>query len=100
MEPADAGRVEDAMSAERSEKPADDPLAQLERAFIAEYLHDRGLTLAALQELPEEQANALLREASLSASGRLSEVESRAHFVDDLHHTPQPMRGGTRRRPA
>ena len=68
----------------------DDPLAQLELAFIAEFLQGRGYTLSTLHELPEDQADALLKQASLYASGKLTEVESRAHFVDDMHHAPQP----------
>ena len=81
------------MSAESSDKPGDHPLAQLERAFIAEFLQARGYTLSTLQELPEDQANALLKEASLYASGKLTEVESRAHYVDEMHHGAQPMPG-------
>ena len=68
----------------------DDPLAQLELAFIAEFLQGRGYTLSTLHDLPEAEADALLKQASLYASGKLTEVESRAHFVDDMHHTPQP----------
>lgn len=69
------------------DKPADDdPIAQLERAFIDEFLRGRGYSLATLHEVPEETANALLKAASTYASGRLTEVESRAHLLDDLHH--------------
>ena len=82
------------MSAEFSGNPAlSDLLAQLERAFIAEFLQRRGHTLASVHELPEESANALLREASLYASGRLTEVESRAHFVSDIHDAAPPRSG-------
>jgi len=85
------------MSPEPPDRPAEhDPLAQLERAFIAEFLERRGYTLSTLHELPEELAHALLKEASIYASGRLTEVESRAHFVDDMHHGP-PQGRGTRR---
>ena len=81
------------MSAELSDKPGDHPLAQLERAFIAEFLQARGYTLSTLHELPEDQANALLKEASLYASRKLTEVESRAHFVDDMHHGAELIPG-------
>jgi len=82
------------MSAEEPDRPTDhDPLAQLEQTFIVEFLARRGHSLSTLRDLPKEQADALLREASLYASGRLTEVESRAHFVDDIHHGPPPGRG-------
>jgi hypothetical protein len=78
------------MSAERSESSGD-PLAQLERAFIEEYLQSRGHHLNDLRELPSDQANALMKEASTYASGRLTEVETRAHLVSDLHDTSEPI---------
>ena len=62
-----------------------DQTAQLEQAFIAEFLERRGHTLATLHGLPEEEANELLKEASVYASARLSEVESRAQYVHDIH---------------
>jgi len=70
-----------------------DPLAQLERAFIEEYLQGRGQHLNTLNALPREQANALMKEASAYASGRLTEVETRAHLVDDLHDASAPLSG-------
>ena len=33
----------------------------------------------------DAERHALMREASLHASMRLTEVEARAHYVDDLH---------------
>jgi len=68
-----------------------DPLAQLERAFIEEYLHGRGQHLNTLNTLPQEQANALMKGASAYASGRLSELETRAHLVGDLHDASAPV---------
>ena len=67
-----------------------DPLAELERAFMAEFLQDRGHTLDSVATLPPEQAHALLQQASVYASCRLTEVESRAHFVDDMHRPGAP----------
>jgi hypothetical protein len=78
------------MTAELSESRGD-PLAQLERAFLEEYLTGRGYHLNTLQELPVEQANALMKEASAYASGRLTEVETRAHLVADLHDASEPL---------
>ena len=77
------------MSTERSDKHGDHPLAQLERAFITEFLQGAGYSLSTLHELPEHQANGLLKQASQYASGKLTEVESRAHFVDEMHHGGQ-----------
>ena len=85
------------MSTERGE-PHEDPHAQLERALIEEFLNDRGYHLNTLHELPLEQSNALMKEASAYASGRLSEVETRAHLVGDLHDASEPLgRRNTRR---
>jgi len=64
-----------------------DPLSELERAFMAEFLQDRGHTLESVQMLPPAQAHVLLLEASVYASCRLTEVESRAHFVHDMHRS-------------
>ena len=64
-----------------------DPLSELERAFMAEFLQDRGHTLESVQMLPPAQARVLLLEASVYASCRLTEVESRAHFVHDMHRS-------------
>jgi hypothetical protein len=62
-----------------------DPVARLERAFIAEFLERHGHNAATLHELPEAEANALMRDASVYASAKLSEMEARAHYVHDIH---------------
>ena len=79
------------MKADRPDVPVNDPHAQLERQFLAEFLSTRGLTLESLRNLPDDQAQALLKEASLFASGRLSEVESRAHYIHDMHQVQAPL---------
>jgi hypothetical protein len=61
------------------------PLAELERTLINEFLQRRGYDLDSVHALPEAEAHALLREASIYASGKLEEVESRAHYIDGLH---------------
>ncbi len=76
------------MSAERPDSPLDDPRAQLELALISEFLQRHGYSLASLHELPEDQAEAVYKQATLYAAGRLSEVESRSHYYDDMHHGP------------
>jgi len=78
------------MSSEHLESVGD-PLAQLERAFIEEYLQGRGHRLKDVRELPTEQADALMKEAAAYASGRLTEVETRAHLVSDLHDASEPL---------
>ena len=65
--------------------PSEDPHAQLERSLIEEYLVAHGTSLTAVQTLPPEDAAILLNQACLYASGRLTEVESRAHYVEELH---------------
>ena len=59
--------------------------AHLERAYIEQYLHGLGYTLETVQHLPAEQSKLLMRAASLYASSRLAEVETRAHLVEDIH---------------
>ena len=74
----------------RDSSSVGDPLSDLERAFIAEFLQQRGHTFESVQALPDAEAHALLQQASVYASGRLTEVESRAHYVEDMHRSPAP----------
>ena len=73
------------MMAERADRVLEDPNAQLETALIDEFLRTRGLDRHALQQLPEAQAAELRKEASAYATARLTELESRAHFVQEIH---------------
>jgi hypothetical protein len=66
-----------------------DPLAELERALILEFLRVRGHTFESVRALPLAEAHALLQQASIHASCRLTEVESRAHYIDDMHRAPE-----------
>ena len=67
-------------------KPASEaPLGQLERALIDEFVRAQGHDPLKLADLPELEREALLKEASVYASGRLSEVETRSHFVHEIH---------------
>jgi len=59
--------------------------ALLERCLIEEYLKSKGHTKESLKSLPKNEADQILREASTFASGKLAEIEIRAHFADDLH---------------
>ena len=71
--------------------PVGDPTRELERAYIAEFLRRRGHTFESIRKLPEAARNDLLKEASVYASGRLTEVESRSHYVDDVHGGAEAM---------
>ena len=77
------------MSAQRFDSPHEDPHAELELALISEFLQRHGYSLATLHELPLDQADEVYKQATLYASGRLTEVESRAHYVEDMHHAPR-----------
>jgi hypothetical protein len=70
---------------ETSSHPAEAPLALLERSLIDEYVRMHGHDPAKLSELVAADRDALLKGASLYASGKLSEVETRSHFVHELH---------------
>ena len=65
--------------------PLRQPLAGLEATLIEDFLRERGHDPDDLRRRSDPEAVALLSEASLHASMKLTEVESRAHYVHDLH---------------
>jgi len=67
------------------EQLMEDPNALLERAIIEEYFRSRGLTPETLEHLPKRTKKKLMTEACRYASLKLSELEARAHFVDQVH---------------
>ena len=74
------------MNAERlGISPRQPPLGQLERALIDEFMRARGYDPLKLADLPEEERQTLRKEASVYASARLTEVESRSHVLHDIH---------------
>jgi hypothetical protein len=73
------------------DQPTTSTYAELERAFIEEYLRGQGCEPDQLRALPRPQAQALMRAASLYASVRLSEVESRSHLIEELHGGPHAI---------
>jgi hypothetical protein len=80
---------------EHSDKaPIEAPLGELERSLIDEYLHSVGQDPHTLDDLPPEQRTILLREASVYASGKLMEVESRSHYLQEIHRTSLVTRAG------
>lgn len=64
--------------------PLEEPLAQLERQLISAYVAGAGQDLETLLARDDEDARKLLAEASLYASARLAEVESRSHYLQKL----------------
>ena len=64
--------------------PIEEPLAQLERELISAYIRGAGEDLEALMKRDDEDARKLLAQASLYASTRLTEVESRSHYLHKL----------------
>jgi len=73
------------MRLDSDQAPRPDQTAELERALIAEYLEQHGHSAESLRSLPDADRHRLLRDASLHASMRLTEVESRARYVDAIH---------------
>jgi hypothetical protein len=65
--------------------PLEEPLAELERRIINDYIRDHGHDPAALRASPDAAARKILVDASVYAATRLSEVEARSHYVRDLH---------------
>jgi hypothetical protein len=63
-----------------------DPEGPLEQALIEEFLRARDLDSNSLQFLPKDEAKRLLAEASVCAATKLAEIESRAHYVHEMHH--------------
>lgn len=78
-----------------TENRFDTPLGQLERTFIDEFVRARGYDPHKLSDLPEHERERLLADAGVYASGKLMEVESRSHFLDDIHDaTPGILKRG------
>lgn len=61
------------------------PQSALERKFLEEYLAGKGQSLESVHGLPGVESQRLMREACTYASLKLAEVESRAHFRQEIH---------------
>lgn len=61
------------------------PESKLERIFIDAYITGKGYELDRLHELPEAEYKQLMIDASMYASAKLAELETRAHFVKEIH---------------
>jgi hypothetical protein len=75
-------------------RPLEPLLGQLEQALIEAFVRGRGYDPLRLADLPEQERNALLKEASTYASGKLVEIEARSHFFDEIHAKEGPQRRG------
>ncbi len=80
-------------TSESLSQPIEDPLAHLERELMTAYVAGAGQDLEALLARSDEQARQLLTDASLYASARLTEVESRFHYLRSLRGEPSRSDG-------
>ncbi|MDO8793913.1 MAG: hypothetical protein Q7J25_04765 [Vicinamibacterales bacterium] len=67
-----------------AETPIQEPSANLERQLISAYVAGAGHELESLLTRDDAAARELLTQASQYASERLSEVESRVHYLHNL----------------
>ena len=65
--------------------PIDDPHAALELRFIDEFLGSVGHTRRSAMQLGTAEVSTLLKAASEYASLRLADIESKAHYADEIH---------------
>ena len=65
--------------------PLEEPLAELERRLIDEYIRGLGHNPDLLRASMDTDARRILVDASTYAATRLSEVEARSHYVRELH---------------
>ena len=65
--------------------PLEDRTAHLELALIEQFIRARGIDPASLHDLPTDERERLQRDAEAYAALKLAEMESRAHYVHDLH---------------
>ena len=75
---------------ERAETPLEDPQAQLERAFIEEFLKQHGADLSTIDLKSPGEWRDLLVQAAQYAAGRLAEIDARAAYVGELHKGVPP----------
>jgi hypothetical protein len=68
--------------------PLEEPLAELERQLMSEYVAAAGQDLHALLVRHDEEARMLLTEASRCATAKLAEVEARSRYLHKLQGEP------------
>ena len=64
--------------------PIEEPLAQLERELMTAYIAGAGENIETLVTRTDETARRLLTDASMYATARLAEVETRLHYLRSL----------------
>ena len=60
------------------------PLSDLERLYIEEYLKSKGYRWEDLHDLPPEEVKIIMTEACNYTSLKLAELESKAHFRQEI----------------
>ena len=65
--------------------PLEERQARLERALIDEYLSALGHDADELRHRTDASARDLLKHAAIYAASKLTEVESRARYLRDIH---------------
>ncbi len=63
----------------------EDQTAHLELALIEQFIRARGIDPANLHDLPTDERERLQKDAAAHAALKLAEMESRAHYVHELH---------------
>jgi hypothetical protein len=67
-----------------------DPLAQIERELILEYIRHHLPPKLTWESLSEAERHQLAMEASYYASVRLAVIETRAHMLEEVHGAVLP----------
>jgi hypothetical protein len=67
--------------------PPDEINAVLEMSLIESFLIEKGYRYHELSKLPPEMARQLMTEASIFASARLAEIETRYQMLRGVHGT-------------
>ena len=73
------------VQSDRDVPPLEEPLAELERRLIDEYIRGVGQDPDAVRQRGDAAARKILTDASQHAALKLTEIESRSHYVRDLH---------------
>jgi hypothetical protein len=60
------------------------PLSELEKLYMGEYLKSKGYRWEDLHNLPPEEMKIIMTEACRYVSLKLAEMESRAHFRQEI----------------
>ena len=67
-----------------SSAPENEARALLEKGIIDEYLKNKGYDRESLKQLPKDNARQIMTEASIYASGKLAEIETKARYQKNL----------------